>query len=176
MKRPKDCITMTAYITATGAFLPGDPIDNDTMESRLGLVAGKPSRFRETVLKHNGIKNRHYAIDADGRQTHLNEELAANAIEAALAERGLPFNEVGMLAVGTTIPDLVMPGFAPMVHGRLGSRGPAAPMEVLSTNGICASGAAALLHASTAVTAGRHDKAVAAASELSSVMMRSSRF
>jgi 3-oxoacyl-[acyl-carrier-protein] synthase-3 len=63
-----------------------------------------------------------------------------------------------------------------MVHGRLGSDPQAAPLEVLSTSGVCASGAAALQHAWTTVLAGRHERAVAGASELASAMMRGSRF
>jgi 3-oxoacyl-[acyl-carrier-protein] synthase III len=167
---------MTVHLTATGAFLPGAPVDNDAMEARLGQVGDKPSRYRRMVLRNNGITSRHYAIDEMGDQTHLNEELAALAIEQAVADRGLGLGEIGMLAVGTTIPDLLMPGFASMVHGRLGARGQAAPMEVLSTAGVCASGAAALQHAWTAVLAGRHERAVAGASELASAMMRASRF
>jgi 3-oxoacyl-[acyl-carrier-protein] synthase-3 len=167
---------MTVHLTGTGAFLPGAPVDNDTMESRLGMVGDRPSRYRRVVLRNNGITSRHYALDDQGRQTHLNEEMAALAVQQAAADRGLGLNEIGMLAVGTTIPDLLMPGFASMVHGRLGADPQAAPLEVLSTAGVCASGAAALQHAWTAVLAGRHDRAVAAASELASAMMRSTRF
>jgi len=159
------------YVTAAGAFLPGDPVGNDEVESVLGQIGRRPSRYRRTIQSLNGITSRHYAL-ADGLQTHLNEELAATAVTAALARRGLPLDQVGMLAVGTTLADLLMPGFASMVHGRLG----APPLEVLSAAGICASGAAALQHAWTAVLAGRHDVAVAAASELSSAMMRATRF
>jgi 3-oxoacyl-[acyl-carrier-protein] synthase-3 len=159
------------YVTSAGAYLPGDPVANDEVESVLGQIGTRPSRYRRTIQSLNGITSRHYAL-RDGRPTHLNEELAALAIGAALERRGLPLDQVGMLAVGTTIGDLLMPGFASMVHGRLG----APPMEVLSAAGICASGAAALQHAWTAVLAGRHDVAVAGASELSSAMMKASRF
>ena len=122
------------YVTAAGAFLPGDPVGNDEVESVLGQIGRRPSRYRRTIQSLNGITSRHYAL-ADGRQTHLNEELAATAVTAALARRGLPLDQVGMLAVGTTLADLLMPGFASMVHGRLG----APPLEVLSAAGICAS-------------------------------------
>ena len=159
------------YLTAAGVFLPGDPVANDDVEEVLGQIGARPSRYRRTIQSLNGIKSRHYAV-ADGRQTHLNEEMAALAVEAALDRRELPLDQVGMLAVGTTMADLLMPGFASMVHGRLG----APPLEVLSAAGICASGAAALQHAWTAVMAGRHRVAVAAASELSSAMMKAARF
>ncbi|HSV39337.1 MAG TPA: 3-oxoacyl-[acyl-carrier-protein] synthase III C-terminal domain-containing protein [Nocardioidaceae bacterium] len=167
---------MPVYLTATGSYLPGEAVANDEIESRLGLVAGKPSPYRALVLDKNGITQRHYAVDADGKQTHLNEELAAHAVGAALDDRGIGLDEVGLLAVGTTIPDVLMPGFGSMVHGRLARNGHSAPLEVLTTAGICASGASALQHAWTAVLAGRHERAVVAGSELASVMMKSSRF
>lgn len=159
------------HVTGSGAFLPGDPVANDEVEAVLGQIGPRPSRYRRTVQSLNGIRSRHYAL-RDGEATHLNEELAANAVTAALDRRGLPLDEIGMLAVGTTLADLLMPGFGSMVHGRLG----APPLEVLSAAGICASGAAALQHAWTAVMAGRHEVAVAAGSELSSAMMKASRF
>ena len=45
-----------AYIVATGSYLPGNPISNDEMENYLGLVDGKPSRYRRRILQSNGIK------------------------------------------------------------------------------------------------------------------------
>ena len=168
---------MAVHLTASGSFLPGAPVDNDSMEARLGLIGGVPSRYRRAVLRNNGIRSRHYAIDEDGRQTHLNEQLAATAIERAVERRGITLEEVGMLAVGTTLPDVLSPGFASMVHGRLGTNSDrVGPKEVLSTAGICASGAAAFQHAWTAVLAGRHERVVACASELVSPMGRGNRF
>jgi len=159
------------YITSVGGYLPHEPVDNDEMEDVLGMVGGTPSRLRRVVCKANGITSRHYAR-RDGRQTHLNEEMAALAIDDALERRGLHANEIGMLAVGTTMPDILMPGFASMVHGRVGG----GPMEVLSASGVCASGVAAMKAAYNTVATGQHDRAIAAASELPSVMMKGERF
>lgn len=161
-----------AYITAIGAYLPGAPVDNDTMEDRLGLVAGTPSRYRKRILRNNGIASRHYAIDAEGRQTHLNEELAALAVQRAMQSRGYALERMGMLSLGTTLPDVMMPGFASMVHGRLGG----GPVETLSSAGVCASSLAALRHAVNAVRLGDHEVAVAGGSELASAVMRGDRF
>ena len=67
-----------------------------------------------------------------------------------------------MLATGTTQGDVLVPGFASMVHGRLGG----GPMELLSAAGVCASGMAALKAAVTAVRLGEHPVALAVGSEL----------
>ena len=44
------------YITSIGAYLPGKPINNETMESYLGLIHNTPSRLKERILKQNGIR------------------------------------------------------------------------------------------------------------------------
>jgi 3-oxoacyl-[acyl-carrier-protein] synthase-3 len=90
------------FITACGAFLPGEPVSGDQAERLLGCVDGHPSRLRRRVLAANGITTRHYALDEHGNTTMLNEELAARAVLAALRERGIALANVGMLAAGTT--------------------------------------------------------------------------
>jgi 3-oxoacyl-[acyl-carrier-protein] synthase-3 len=160
------------FITGCGAFLPGEPVGNDEIEDRLGRANGRPSRLKARVLAANGIEQRHYALDAAGNATMLNEELAARAVLGALAGRGLSPADVGMLAVGTTQGDLPVPGFASMVHGRLGG----GPMELLSAAGVCGSSMAAFKAAAASVRLGEHDVAVAAGSELVSRTLRGSRF
>src|SRR5689334_14964943 len=125
-----------AYITATGAFLPGDPVDNEQLAARFGAETRRSAALRRRTLAANGIKTRHYATGDAGLTLMLNEELAAEAARRALSDRGLGPHQVSMLATGTTQGDLLVPGFASMVHGRLGG----GPMELLSAAGVCASG------------------------------------
>jgi 3-oxoacyl-[acyl-carrier-protein] synthase III len=150
------------YITGTGAFLPGDPVDNEQLSARFAADTPRAVKLLSRTLAANGIKTRHYAVDDSGMTLMLNEELAAEAARRALADRGLGPHQVGMLATGTTQGDLLVPGFASMVHGRLGG----GPMEVLSASGVCASGMAALKAAVSAVRLGEHPVAVAVGSEL----------
>ena len=146
-----------AYITGAGAFLPGDPVDNEQLSARFAADTPRAVKLLSRTLAANGIKTRHYAVDDSGMTLMLNEELAAEAARRALADRGLGPHQVGMLATGTTQGDLLVPGFASMVHGRLGG----GPMEVLSASGVCASGMAALKAAVSAVRFGEHQVAVA---------------
>ncbi|MGC2241111.1 MAG: iron-containing redox enzyme family protein [Acidimicrobiia bacterium] len=162
---------MSAYITGVGAYLPGEPVGNDEIEAYLGTLEGS-ERMRRRMLEANGIEKRHYAIDRQGQTLMLNEELAVAAIRAALQIRGISTGDVGMLATGTTQGDLPVPGFASMVHGRLGG----GPMEVLSAGGVCCSGIAALRAAEAAVQLGRQHVAVAVGSEMVSRTLRSTRF
>jgi 3-oxoacyl-[acyl-carrier-protein] synthase III len=151
-----------AYITGTGAFLPGDPVDNEQLAARFGADTPRAAESLSRTLALNGIKTRHYAVDDTGMTMLLNEELAAEAARRALTDRGLDPHQVGMLATGTTQGDVLVPGFASMVHGRLGG----GPMELLSAAGVCASGMAALKAAVSAVRLGEHPVAVAVGSEL----------
>ena len=151
-----------AYITGVGAYLPGDPIDNEQLAARFGDGTARGAALRGRALAANGIRTRHYAVDENGMTQLLNEELAARAARCALADRGLAVSAVRMLATGTTQGDVLVPGFASMVHGRLGG----GPMELLSAAGVCASGMAALKGAVSAVRLGEHPVAVAIGSEL----------
>jgi 3-oxoacyl-[acyl-carrier-protein] synthase III len=160
------------FITGCGAFLPGEPVSGDQAERLLGCVDGRPSRFRGRVLAANGIATRHYALDDRGRTTMLNEELAARAVLAALGGRGITLADVGMLAAGTTQGDVLVPGFASMVHGRLGG----GPLETLSAGGVCCSGMAAFKAAAASVRLGEHPVAVAVGSELVSRSLKASRY
>lgn len=166
-------MTAEAYLTGAGCFLPGEPLDNDEIVRRLGApTAGAPAAVRARVFAANGIRTRHYALDADGRTTMLNEQLAAEAVRRAMAARGLALTRIGMLATATTQGDLLVPGFGSMVHGRLGG----APVEVLSAGGVCASSLAALAGAVRGIRAGDHDVAVAVGAELVSRSLRQERY
>lgn len=160
------------YINKIAAFLPNEPVNNDNIEKVLGQVGSKPSRARRIVLKSNKIETRHYAMDPQTREaTHTNAELTAEAIRMLEAD-GLDLDSVDILSCGTTIPDQIMPNHAIMVHGELGC----APLEVLSTAGICLSGITALKYAYTAIKSGEADIAIATGSENASATMRAENF
>ena len=153
-----------AYITGVGAYLPGEPVDNEELAARFGDGTTRDAAVRGRVLAANGIRTRHYALGEKLVTLEQNEQLAATAARRALADRGLAPEAVRMLAAGTTQGDVLVPGFASMVHGRLGG----GPMEVLSAGGVCASGMAALKAVVGAVRQGEHDAALAVGSELAS--------
>lgn len=154
-----------AYITALAGFLPNNPVTNDEMEDYLGKINGRPSRARTIVLKNNGIKSRHYALDKEGRFTHTNAELAAEAIRKLFGPSfGLP--DMELLCCATTIADQLMPSHASMVHGCLGCP----CVEIVSTAGVCCSGMHAMKYGMLSVLSGNSRSAVCAASELGSPM------
>ena len=160
------------YITDIAAVLPNEPVDNDSMEAVLGQVGDKPSRARRTVLRSNGIKNRHYAVDPKtGKRTHSNAQLAAQAIKKLQSEN-FALKELECLVCGTSMADQLMPNHAVMVHGELGENS----CEVVATSGVCVAGVNALKYAYTGIACGEFTNAVASGSEIASAMMRASMF
>jgi 3-oxoacyl-[acyl-carrier-protein] synthase-3 len=161
-----------AFITGTAAALPNAPVENDAVESVLGQIGEKPSRARRIVLRQNGIKRRHYAVDPiSGQPTHTNAALTAEAVRA-LADCGFALDQLQCLVTGTSVPDQIIPNHGVMVHGELGN--PAC--EVVSTAGVCLSGLTALKYAWLAVGAGEATNAVATGSEVASAVLRAGHF
>jgi len=163
---------MSAYITGAGKFLPGSPIPSERIEEYIGSVGANSSRLRDRVIANSGIAQRHYAIDTEQRSRHSCASMAAEAIRAAVADAGRALDDIELLAVATTINDVLAPGVASMVHGELAN----APCEIASLGGICASGMMAMKNAFLQVKTGEKALAVAAATEFASRIMKSSRF
>ncbi len=163
---------MNAYITSTGAFLPGPAITNDEMEGILGLVAGKPSRLKARILKANGILTRHYAIDRGHRTTHSNLDMAVAAANNCLDGSPVPARSIGLLSCATTQGDMVIPGFGSMVQAGLGIPG----AELFTAHGICSSSAMAVKVAVNSLKLGEHRAALVVVSELASRLFKNTRY
>ncbi len=161
-----------AYITNLGSFLPGAAVNNEDIESVLGMVADKPSRLRSRILKNNGIKTRHYALGGNQQTTHQNSELASMALRDCLSGSAIDVRDVDMLAVATTQGDLPLPGMASMVQAEM-----EIPLcEILTTHGVCSAGMMALKSVVGQVRLGEKKHALVCASELASRLLKRSRY
>ena len=162
-----------AYITDIGSFLPNAPVDNDAIESVLGMVAGKPSRSRKLVLRNNGIQTRYYAIDpATGRHTHTNAQMGAEAVRALARKSGFDLNSLECLCAGTASPDSTQPAHGFMVHGELATP----PCEVFTAAAVCTSSVTALRYAMLNIRAGLYNNAISLGSEFPSRHLRGRNF
>lgn len=160
------------WIRGTGCFLPGEPVDNDALDTYIAPLGPASERLKTRILAQNGIRTRHYAIEPDGGVRYSCSQLAAEAVRRCLDDAGRRLSDVGMLACGTSGGDALMPGFAGMVLGELA--GP--PMQTLSSDGICASGVGALEAAAGAIELGNHTDAVVAGADLPSRLLRRDRY
>jgi 3-oxoacyl-[acyl-carrier-protein] synthase-3 len=160
----------SVYITNLSKYLPNEPVENDEIESVLGMINGKPSRARSIVLRNNGIKKRYYAY-RNGKSTHSNVEMAAIAIKA-LFDKNHPIEKLQVLAAGTSSPEQILPSQASMIHGELGIQ----RLELNSSAGSCCSSMQAMKYAYMNVAAGYADMAASCGSEKMSTWMEASRF
>ncbi len=158
------------YITRLAKYLPYDPVNNDEMESVLGMVDGKPSKVRALILRNNGIKTRYYGF-REGQKSFSNAELTAQAVDSLFKDKN-ELEQVQLLACGTTSPDQTLPSHASMVHGELGIP----PVELFSFSGACNTGMQAFKYAFLSVASGDTENAVATGSERMSKYLTSDKF
>lgn len=102
---------MYSRIAGTGRFLPEKVLTNHDLEK---MVETSDAWIQE----RSGIKERHIA--SDGETTlDLCEKAAINAMEMA----GITADDLDMIIVGTTTPDLVFPNMGVLLQDRLGAHG-----------------------------------------------------
>lgn len=159
------------YITALSKFLPNDPVSNDEMEDYLGYVDGLPSKSKRIILRYNKIKTRYYALTKDGKSTHTNAQLTAEAIRK-LESENFKLDEMELLAGGTTSPDHLIPAHTSMVQGELGGKA----TEIMATGGSCNAGMQALKYSYLSVLSGNTQNAVTFGSEKLSTWMHAKNF
>ncbi|QEC65613.1 StlD/DarB family beta-ketosynthase [Mucilaginibacter ginsenosidivorans] len=150
------------YINSTSKFFPNNPVSNDEMEEYLGYIDGRPSKSKKIVLRNNGIINRYYALDKNGKSTHTNAEMTALAVKELFKNDPEKIKEIELLSCGTSSPDQVMPSHGVMAHGWLPEF---ESIEVVSPAGVCCAGMHALKFAYLAIKAGEVKNAIATGSE-----------
>ena len=104
------------YITSTGSYLPGEPVENKNINQYLGRVLGE-GRVQSKILAVNGIQTRHYALDKKQNPTHSIYELATEAVKNCLSQ-DLNSPRIDYLSAGTTHAPILAPGDHPHVLDR----------------------------------------------------------
>ncbi|MEU6766176.1 3-oxoacyl-[acyl-carrier-protein] synthase III C-terminal domain-containing protein [Streptomyces sp. NPDC046853] len=101
-------------VLSTGADLPGDPIDNATLERVCGPLP-------DDLLQGIEVQRRHWVVDPfTGAHRSGTAEMATNAARQALRRAGLEAAEVDLLVMSTASPDNPLPAAATLVQERLG--------------------------------------------------------
>lgn len=98
---------MTAFINATGSYLPQRVVTNDELAVCLQI---EPAQ----IVKSSGIRERRWANDSETTST-----LAVNALNSALDHANISRAELDYLIFGTMTPDRFIPGTAPAVQSLL---------------------------------------------------------
>jgi len=143
-------------IVSTGSYLPGEPIDNETMESLAGPVP-------EDVLEGLQVKTRHWAIDPEtGEHRETNSGMAAKAVREALDLAGVEPDDVDLLVVSTCSPEYHLPPTSTFVQEKLGRES----MAVVDIRSGCAGAVEAMDLARLHLERGDYRTAVVVGSEM----------
>ena len=114
-------------IEGTGRYLPERILTNKDLEKIVDTTD-------EWIRTRTGVEQRHVAAE-DEKTSDLCLAAAKNAMEAA----GITADEIDLIVVGTTTPDLIFPNVATIVQERLGIHGcPAFSIEAACTGFIYA--------------------------------------
>jgi 3-oxoacyl-[acyl-carrier-protein] synthase-3 len=110
----------TGYLLSAGTALPGPALSNADLARRFGLT-GVWEQWVDTFI---GTRNRHLARDLDtGEVRYSLADMCETAASRALAAAGLTGDQVDLVVMGTSSPDLLMPATVNMVADRLGIDG-----------------------------------------------------
>lgn len=142
-------MTIYSKIIGTGRYLPEQVLTNKDLEKIVDTSD-------QWIQERTGIKQRHKA--AEGQYTSdLAYEASIKAIEAA----GISADELDMIVVGTTTPDLIFPSTACLLQSKLGCLGIAA----FDVNAACSSFVFALSVADKFIKSGTHKKILVVGAE-----------
>jgi len=142
-------------IVGTGSCLPGRVVTNHDLAQRIDTS-------HEWIVARTGIEARHIA--EDGVRT---SDLAAEAAKKAMAAAQVSPDEVDLIIVATTTPDMVFPSTAAIVQAKLGvTHGAAFDVQAVCTGFIYA-----LSIADKFVASGQHRCAVVIGAEVFSSIL-----
>ena len=95
-------------ILGTGSYLPARILTNADLENMIDTTD-------QWIVDRTGIRERHIAAEGE-----FTSDLASHAARAALEVAGLTIDDIDLLLVATTTPDLVFPSTACIVQSKLG--------------------------------------------------------
>jgi len=101
---------MQSRIIATGSHLPQKIVTNSDLVKTV-------ETSNEWIIERTGIEQRHIAAEDE-----LTSDLAAAAAKKAIANSGLKAEEIEMIIVATTTPDLTFPATATTVQAKIGAK------------------------------------------------------
>ena len=102
-----------ARIIGTGSYLPPRRLTNDDLAAELAQRGLETSD--EWIVERTGIRARHFAAP-DVTSSDLALEASKNAIEAA----GITAQDIDLIIVATSTPDMVFPSTAAILQHKLG--------------------------------------------------------
>ncbi|MFZ3322883.1 MAG: beta-ketoacyl-ACP synthase III [Usitatibacter sp.] len=137
-------------ITGTGSYLPAKVLTNKDLESFVETTD-------EWIVGRTGIRERHIAADDE-----FTSDLALHACRAALAAAGRKPEDVDLIVLATSTPDMVFPSSACLLQAKLGVKKGAA----FDVQAVCSGFVYALATADLFIRSGAHKCALVVGAEV----------
>ncbi len=142
-------------ITGTGSFLPPRRLSNADLAAEL---AGKGVETSdEWIVERTGIRARHFAAP-----DVTSSDLALPAAQAALEAAGLTANQIDLIIVATSTPDMVFPSAACILQNKLGVAG----CPAFDIQAVCSGFVYALTVADSMIRSGAATRALVVGAEV----------
>ena len=148
-------MSMYSRILGTGSYLPPKRLSNADLAADLAQQGVETSD--EWIVERTGIRARHFAAP-DVACSDLAVEAARRAIEAA----GVVADDLDLIIVATSTPDMVFPSTATMVQHKLGTAG----CPAFDVQAVCSGFIYALTVADSMIRAGSARKALVIGAEV----------
>ena len=142
-------------ILGTGSFLPADRVTNQDLAARLAADGIETSD--DWIVERTGIRARHFAAP-----DQVASDLAFPAAQAALEAAGVGADEIDLIIVATSTPDMVFPSTACLLQRKLGVHGCAA----FDVQAVCSGFVYALSVADAMIKSGAASKALVVGAEV----------
>jgi 3-oxoacyl-[acyl-carrier-protein] synthase-3 len=142
-------------ITGTGSYLPPRRLTNADLVAELATQGVESSD--EWIVERTGIRARHF-VDAGMSSSDLGVQAALQAMEAA----GVKPEEIDLIIVATSTPDMVFPSPAALIQHKLGIAG----CPVFDVQAVCTGFIYALTVAHALIQTGTANKALVIGAEV----------
>jgi 3-oxoacyl-[acyl-carrier-protein] synthase-3 len=142
-------------ITGTGSYLPPRRLTNADLVTELAATGVESSD--DWIVERTGIRARHFAAKGV-----FSSDLALEAAKNALAAAGITAQDIDLIIVATSTPDMVFPSTACIVQNKLGSAGGAA----FDLQAVCCGFVYALSVADSMIKTGAATKALVIGAEV----------
>ena len=142
-------------ITGTGSYLPPRRLTNADLVAELAAAGVESSD--DWIVERTGIRARHFADDGV-----FSSDLALEAAKNALQAAGITAQDIDLIIVATSTPDMVFPSTACIVQNKLGAAGGAA----FDLQAVCCGFVYALSVADSLIKTGAATKALVIGAEV----------
>ncbi len=142
-------------ITGTGSYLPPRRLTNADLVAELAATGVESSD--DWIVERTGIRARHFAADGV-----FSSDLAVEAAKNALLAAGITAQDIDLIIVATSTPDMVFPSTACIVQNKLGAAGGAA----FDLQAVCCGFVYALSVADSMIKTGAANKALVIGAEV----------